>query len=135
VKDDPADERHQDAGGDALGTEGERAVAGPGQRYLVGPRHFDGDLGARVARSNDQDVSFLKLPRILVLGNVKLDDPRIELGRVIGNPRPLPARHRDHHVVCFEPSILRCRDEAISFPGQPLHPDSCLHPKVELPSI
>ena len=118
-----------------LWTEGERAVAGSREHHRVRPRHFDGDLGARVTCTDDQHVSFLELPRILVRGHVKLDDPRIELGRVIGNPRPLPARHRDHHVVGFEPSIPRGRDEAISFAGQPLHSDSGLHPKVELPSV
>src|SRR5918995_6964856 len=73
VKDDSTDERHQDAGGNAFGTEGDRTVAGSREHHLVGPRQFDGDLGARIARTDDEDITFLDLPRILVLGNVKLD--------------------------------------------------------------
>ena len=76
MKYDPTDEHHHDAGGHAFGTERDRTVAVFREQYLVRPRQFAGDLGARITRTDDQDASVLKLPRILVFGNAKLDDPR-----------------------------------------------------------
>src|SRR5918994_6602739 len=48
VKDDPADERHQDAGGNTLGPEGNGTRVRSREQDLVGPGQLDGDLGARV---------------------------------------------------------------------------------------
>jgi hypothetical protein len=105
VEDDPADDRHQDPGGNAFGPERDRARARARQQHLVSPCHFDRDLGSGIACSHDEDVSLLELARVLVLGGMKLDDPAIELGREIGNARALPARHRNHDVVRFESSL------------------------------
>jgi hypothetical protein len=71
----------------------------------MGPRQLDRDLGSRIARSDDEYISGSELTRVLVLGNMKLGDPRIELGCEIGNSRALPARHRNHDVVGFESSV------------------------------
>jgi hypothetical protein len=105
VEDDPTDDRHQDTGDNAFGPERDRARAWTRQHHLVSPCHLDGDLGSRIACSHYEDVALLELARVLVLGCVKLDDPVIEFGREMGNPRALPARHRNHDVVCFESSV------------------------------
>jgi len=65
--------------------------------------------GGQAGLSMGYQLSRRDLPYKIVdanprLGDVKLDDPAIEFGREIGNPRALPARHRNHDVVCFESS-------------------------------
>jgi len=51
--------------------------------------HFEGDLTARVAYSDDEDAPFLKLGRIPVVGRVHLYDTRSKLRGKRGHPRDL----------------------------------------------
>jgi hypothetical protein len=71
---------------------------------------LDGDLGARVARSDDQHRARAQLRRAPVLARVQLDDPRVELAGERRQLGLLVARHRHHHLARQE-SLLARRHE------------------------
>src|ERR671921_779731 len=135
VEDDPSDERHKNPRRHALWTEWEIAGGGSGQPHVVGSRQLFGDLCPRVARTNDQDSSLLELCGVAVLGDMKLDDARIDLAGELWDPGFLPARHRNHHVVSLKPSVSGSRHEEVTLSRQPLHPHTGLDANIEAPGV
>ena len=59
---------------------------GSGQPDVVGSRQLLGDLCPRVAGSDHKDTSFLELTGVAVLGDMKLDNARIELAGELRDP-------------------------------------------------
>jgi hypothetical protein len=61
-----------------------------------------------------------------VVGDMKLDDARIELAGELRYPGSLPARHRNYDVVGLEPSVSGSRHEAVALSRQSVHPHTGL---------
>ena len=68
---------------------------------------LEGDVGARVARADDQHRPGLQLREVAVVARVELGDARIELAGEVGDVRLLEDARRDDDVVGLEPPVAR----------------------------
>src|SRR5215210_227596 len=108
----------------ALDTERDVTGIPPRQPRRVSTRHFEGDLGTRVARSDNEDAPILQLGGVAELAGMQLDDAGIELSGERGHPGCLVVRHRHHNVFGLEPEVACAHDEPAPLSGEPLYPDA-----------
>ena len=81
------------------------------------PGQIHRDLGAGVPQAHHQDVPILQLPRVLVVGDVELNDLGVERTGELGQSWLLIGGHGHDNVVGVELAIAgSCQENAIVSP-------------------
>src|SRR5829696_7587294 len=89
------------------------------------------DVRARVARSNDEDGTFLQLRQVAVVVGVKLSDAGIEVASELRRVRPLEHTRGDNDVVRLEALVARVRDVMAVLARQRVDRRTATHRKLE----
>jgi hypothetical protein len=85
--------------------------------------------------ADDEDGAIAELRSVAVLARMQLHDAGIEFLREPGDPRPLMARHRDHHVVRLEAPRPADDDGPVAVARHPIDSHACPDWKIELRGV